>query len=575
MLKTIRLLILAAAAALALLQAAPPAHGANFMVNSTADAVDAIPGDGACDDGAGNCTLRAAVQEANASAGTDTITFDPGTNGIPIALSIVGADDTAAAGDLDIASPVTITGNGPASTIIDGTALQSPGDRLFHVDPAGAGITVSISALTVRNGYIVGNGAGILNNSATLNLSNVTISDNFAISALGGGIYNQGGAVTITGGTVSSNTALFDGGGIYNDEGSSLTISDTTVSGNTAINGSGGGIYSYVSTITITNSTIGGNTASIGGGISLNLLSTLNVTNSTLSGNTASSSIGGGAIFAGGGSGTAATIASSTITGNTASIGGGIRNQTGTVTLKNTILAQNTATSSGPDCSTSVSFSVGSAGYNLLGDNSGCTFSAATGDQVGTGGSPIDPMLGPLQDNGGPTQTHALQSGSPAIDAGNPTGCTYAADGPLSTDQRGIARPLDGDSNGSTTCDIGAYEFVHASADSDGDGFLDGAEACPTIPTSWFTPLGDEDCDGFTTAVEEFVGTDPVVACGAGTWPPDMNDDQVVDFQDLNAIVSFLFQPAAGNERYNLSVDGAIDFQDLNAGVPFLFQSCA
>ncbi len=111
-------------------------------------------------------------------------------------------------------------------------------------------------------------------------------------------------------------------------------------------------------------------------------------------------------------------------------------------------------------------------------------------------------------------------------------------------------------------------------ADSDGDGVFDTIDNCPSVATVWLVPPEDDDCDGWTTADEGSIGTNPSLACGAAAWPPDITDDQVVDFQDLNAIVPFLFQAATGNERYNLAVDGSIDFQDLNAAVPFLFQSC-
>jgi hypothetical protein len=88
----------------------------------------------------------------------------------------------------------------------------------------------------------------------------------------------------------------------------------------------------------------------------------------------------------------------------------------------------------------------------LLGNNGGCTFTATTGDLVGTPGQPMEPLIGPLQSNGGPTWTHALLPGSPAIDAGTPSRCPTA-------DQRGYARPEDGDGDGNPICDIGAFEF--------------------------------------------------------------------------------------------------------------------
>jgi Ca2+-binding RTX toxin-like protein len=149
-----------------------------------------------------------------------------------------------------------------------------------------------------------------------------------------------------------------------------------------------------------------------------------------------------------------ATISNSTISGNRADVsgsgdGGGISN-VGTVTLRNTILAGNTvgAGGIGPDCESSVN----SDGHNLIGNNAGCAVVGGGGDQIGTSGSPIDPRLGALTNNGGPTDTRALLTGSPAIDGGKPGGGTGACE---TTDQRGLARTL-----GGSRCDIGAYELV-------------------------------------------------------------------------------------------------------------------
>lgn len=150
----------------------------------------------------------------------------------------------------------------------------------------------------------------------------------------------------------------------------------------------------------------------------------------------------------------AVTISNSTITGNRAheglsGAGGGI-DSVGNVTLSNTIVAGNTVGpgGSGPDCSTGVD----SGGHNLIGDASGCNVMDAGGDQVGPPGSPIDPRLGALADNGGHTDTHALLSGSPAINGGKPGGGNGACE---AGDQRGLARSL-----GGKRCDIGSYELV-------------------------------------------------------------------------------------------------------------------
>jgi len=160
---------------------------------------------------------------------------------------------------------------------------------------------------------------------------------------------------------------------------------------------------------------------------------------------------GGGGINNGG----TLTLTNSAVSGNSADgAGGGIANF-GTVTLRNTILARNNAPT-GADCSGTLT----SGGYNLLSDNSGCVFTPVTGDQVGTATSPIDPKLGPLQDNGVPTATQALSDTSPAIDV---VPQTHLAG--LTTDQRGLPRP----DNGETTGDIGAYE-AQDSAGSGGPG---------------------------------------------------------------------------------------------------------
>ena len=154
--------------------------------------------------------------------------------------------------------------------------------------------------------------------------------------------------------------------------------------------------------------------------------------NTTVSGNTAGE---GGGIH----SIRPLTLANSTITMNEAVRGGGVYSVDGVVDLVNTVIAGNTA-SNGPDCSGELT----SLGHNLVGNAIGCDFGAASGDQVGFQFG-IDPKLSPLQDNGGPTFTHALLDGSPAIDAGDNASCP-------STDQRSVARPQ------GAACDIGAYE---------------------------------------------------------------------------------------------------------------------
>ena len=164
---------------------APPGRAATFVVNSTTDAVDAVPGDGVCATGAGVCTLRAAVQETNALAGADIITLPAGT----YTVTIAGAEDAAAAGDLDVTDAVTINGAGALSTIVDGGAL----DRVFDLR-GGAGTT--LSGLTVQNGNPGGNHGGGIRNVVPLTLSAVTVSGN-STTERGGGIHSVGGGATL------------------------------------------------------------------------------------------------------------------------------------------------------------------------------------------------------------------------------------------------------------------------------------------------------------------------------------------------------------------------------------------
>lgn len=373
---------------------APLAGAASFVVNSTLDAVDANPGDGVCATAAAVCTLRAAIQEANALAGADDITLPAGT----LTLAIAGRDeDQAVTGDLDIHGPVTISGQGASATIVDGARI----DRVFDVwGDAGA---VTIQELTVRNGFAdVAHVAGGIFNSTTLTLSQMR---------------------------VESSEGPLGGGGIVND--GDLTATDVALVGN--VTGSlGGGFWNSAGTARLERVTVSGNTsAAAAAGIQND--GDLTLVNVTVSGNTA--------VTDGGGldNGNAATLENVTIAANTANRGGGIF-APGDTTFTNTIVATDT----GGAC---VSFGIVTTLGSNLDDDASCMFTAA-GDLSG-----VPAALGPLADNGGPTQTHLPLPGSPAIDAG--TSCP-----PPATDQRGMPRPLDGNGDGSAVCDIGAVEVA-------------------------------------------------------------------------------------------------------------------
>jgi hypothetical protein len=287
----------------------------------------------------------------------------------------------------------------------------------------------------------------ISSTSAHVILSSLTIQNGLltAIAAFGGGIHNVG-TLTINNSTLSANSVVGTtgvagafGGGIYNG-GGAVTIKDSTLSGNSATNSigvaSGGGIYNGGGTVTINSSTLSENIAPQGGGID-NFSGTLTINNSTLGENSAFG-LGGGVLN--GGNGTL-TISNSTLSENSAIDFGGDIYNLGVATLQNSIVANS---SFGGNCLGPVI----SKGYNLSSDGT-CNFTN-TGDLNST-----DPKLGPLQNNGGQTQTQALLPGSPAIDAGNPNGCTDNTGHLLKTDQRGKPRPDKEDSGG---CDMGAYE---------------------------------------------------------------------------------------------------------------------
>jgi CSLREA domain-containing protein len=403
------------------------AQAAVFTVNSPSDAVDVAPGDGLCVTALGNCTLRAAIQEANALAGADAIILPPDT----YLLIIVS--------DLEITDSLTLTGGGASTTIIDGNKSVRPNSRVLA---AGSGITVNISGVTIHNGGTDGSGGGGIFNAGTLTLSTSTVSGNNATNnggsidddaGDGGGIYNSStGTVTLTHSTVSGNNAGDDGGGMRNVAGGTVTLTHSTVSGNTA--GDGGGGIRNAGTLTLINSTVSGNTAGGDGGGIYNFSGTAQAFNSTITANWAGAELNG--------------------TG----LGGGVHNAAGaTFTFQNTILADNSETlpvgdffvATPGECDGTII----SSGNNLMEhyDTSHCTVT----------GSPLlaDPKLGPLQNNGGPTQTHALLVGSPAIDGGDPSGCRDNLGALLLEDQRGFPRTVDGNRDGTAQCDIGAVEF--------------------------------------------------------------------------------------------------------------------
>ena len=364
-------------------------------------------------------------------------------------------------------------------------ALAAAGDTIV-IDVAGTltltnGALKPTVALTI-NGLgptkdIIKAGAGINNiffdKSAALTLSGLTLTGAHAAS-YGGAIYSTGGLLTIANCTISGNTAT-GGGGIYAKSG--LTLESSTVSGNTATTGNGGGVYARGTTkivnttisgnnggtsngaglffegggaLTICRTTISGNTGGSGAGIyAADLSSTATIVNSTISGNTATGT-GGGIYVHGNGT---MTLVNDTIALNTSQGGNGggglsLTPNVGTLSVNvlNTIVANNTAPpNKAPDIAGKVT-----ATHSLIRSTMGTTFTGSTATDI----FGVDPHLGPLQNNGGPTMTMALLAGSLAIDAGDDsvTGGPYS----LTTDQRGpgFARKV------GVHVDIGAFEYV-------------------------------------------------------------------------------------------------------------------
>jgi hypothetical protein len=352
---------------------------------------------------------------------------------------------------LVITKNLTITGPGAGRLTVQ-RSTSAPEFRIFHIPTST--VTVSISGLTISNGSVVfeeilggsdGYGGGI-RSSGVLTLTDTTISANQASGSNGGGngggVLNENGTMTITRCTITNNSAqqranpnqcaFSSGGGILNYSGGSLTITNSTISGNscsasTSVCGGtadGGGIANFGS-MTATNCTISGN--SVSGGVTIY----------------GGGSFGGGIWNRGNLQITNSTIAHNSASGQMGSSGGGIYESaygSGSTTTDGSVIALNTA-STGPDFTGGGGLQ--SMGYNIIGNNADAVINSQPTDQIGTPTAPIDPLLGPLTDNGGPTLTHALQARSPAINRGDPAAPPQ--------DQRGYGR--------AGVPDVGAFEY--------------------------------------------------------------------------------------------------------------------
>lgn len=573
---------------------------ATITVNTLVDENDGI--------GVGGISLREAV---GAAAAGDTINFS-------VAGTISLLNNAGTPGHIQIGRDLTIQGPGANLLTIKafdpdpGGTNNSNGRRVFVVSDSNAGslANVTISGLTLSNGDPVvvdeNDGGSAIKNSENLTVRACVISGNY--SPNGGAIYSSAGALAVNDCTISNNAAsdgailvsggslaiarsriadnlgTNSGGGVL-ARGVPVSIVDSTISGNFT-DEYGGGIYLYQGSLTMSGTTVSGNAADnnhdglgSGGGI-FNLGGTLSITNSTISGNAAGE--GGGGIF----SNTiqSVTITSSTITGNVVantatSYGGGI-NSANLAVLKNTIVAGNVRGATTRDDVKGMF----SSSYSLIGDKRDATVGNSGGSQIGTTAAPIDPKLGTLTNNGGPTLTHTLLSGSPAIDAGDPA-ATAGQGGVPMFDQRGnsFARVVDFDGVGGARMDIGAVEIssaptgpalpgdynlnhlvdagdyvlwrktaggsvspAYSGADGDGNGVVNGNDY-----TVWRSGFGNTGAAGGGTAVDGSIAGEEESVATAATSPVT-----AVTFDSVAMIISI------GREDHVITCDPQVAATD-------------
>ena len=486
---------------------------AAFIVNTFGDSVDADLEDGVAEDAAGNTSLRAAVMEANAQGGAHTIELGAGTYSLTIDSGSPDGGDFERDLDILAGTVLTITGAGADQTTIDAGGLF----RIFQVH---SNASLSLQGVTLTGGNVTtmldGGGlwGGAIASSGELTVSDSVIRDSVAT--------NGGGAIHVSG---TSGTAL---------------IERTEFIGNRAVgtNGSGGALHSRSGTITVTDSTFEKNSAGGNGGAIGSLSAAFVITNSTFSGNWVGQSADapggrGGAIFNNDGS---LNLNHVTITENRAGEGGGLVSVGAAANVQNSLIAGNFANVT---TSSDVDALLNSGGGNLIGIFDGSTGNSS--DLTGTVGSPLDPLLDALADNGGPTRTHALLVDSPAIDA--------AVASTVSTDQRGVSRPQ------GSAADIGAFEF-------EPEDPVDPVEnQAPEAVNDFFTMLGNGSLE---------IDAPGVLANDSDPDGDDLTailvDQPSFGSLDFNADGSFVYTPNLGFAGDDLFTYQAFD-GDLTSGV--------
>jgi uncharacterized repeat protein (TIGR01451 family) len=426
-------------------------------------------------------------------------------------------------GDTIFVADGTYTGTGTEVVLFDKDVMLSGGwDTSFSVQDGiiiingedsrrgirvNSGVNVTIDRIMIENGYGF-NGGGILN-EGTLTLSECSIENSVGYDSHseGGGIHNSfGGTLSLNYCEIMGNTA-YTGGGIYNNNGS-VTLNNSSVSGNKLTSGSGGGGIKSSGTLILNNSTVSGNIGGSGGGI-----------------------YGG------------ATLYNSTITNNQGSNGGGVW---GNMSLQNSIIAGNEAWWA-PDCSGTMT----TLGYNLIGDSTNCTFTPGTGDL-----SDVAAKIGPLVGSPG---YHPLAFDSPAVDAGNPAGCTGST-GPLATDQRGAARV--------GVCDIGAYEYTSPTSAESVLVVNGSPQHAPPLSEFWY-PFSTVVVDSSGSPVDGIIVTFTAPGAGAsGTFEDSGTNITTASTDEFGIATSAAFTANSNEGAYsvNASVSGVTGVAEFLLG---------
>jgi CSLREA domain-containing protein len=504
-----------------------------FSVETTEDAVDAVIGDGKCTTAAGPCSLRAAIQATNVIPGNDVINVPEGT----YTLTIGGTGEEASAtGDLDITDDVIIIGAGMTETIIDAALV----DRVFDIAPDRA---VYLSDLTIQNGNAGGLDGGGIESDSQLTLERVALVANHADD--GGGIISSA-PLTIISSELRENVAGDAGGAVQNDD--VLIMTGTSVVDNEA--GLAGAGLNNRDHMTVTSSVVSGNSVPGGRGGGVSNSSEAVLENVTISGNDAGYSGGGLVNF------DSLSLTNVTVVLNEDGIGGAaVENGPGAlIVINHSIFADNGEETCG-----------GLGGYTSIGHNLEDADSCGLGS---TGDLPdTDPLLGPLQDNGGPTWTHALLEGSPAIDGGGKV-CPEL-------DQRGYERPVDGDSNGSLLCDIGAFEFGAGPPPTPTPTRTATATATPlgsptVTPTGTLPPTATRTRTPTRTPTRTRTPTSASLTVTPGPPVGDSNCDGRVDSVDSAVILQFVADLLSVQQRTRLlnecepdaNQDGTVDARD-------------